>query len=432
MIRVEGLSFRFPGADRDAVQGLTFSVEPGQAVGLVGESGCGKSTLLKLLAGVSPRSTGGIATGGAMIAGVALPLVDGDLADRVGYVAQDPYSGAVADRVDDEIAFTAENLGFSSEEIGRRLDALTAECGIEHLRGRRLSTLSGGERQRVQVAAALIADPQALLLDEPTSQLDPNGVAAVTDILLALRARGGTTLISEHRTERLIGLTDHTFQMSKPSTLELEPSSRFDLGDVAVAIQGLSVSLDGIPVLDGIELEVSQGESLALMGPNGAGKTTLLRALLGFTRERIGSVSLRGAVAWVPQRPETAFSRDRVIDEVALTLKARRSRQAAGEVLEQHGLLQFANTSPRHLSAGEKLRVALCALTAGNPQIILLDEPTRGLDQQARSILLASIEKWTLQGRCVILATHDAQLASRCARTVTLENGRIEKQVMTL
>ena len=430
MIRVSSLRFRYPHAAREALDDLDLEVDEGRALALADRSGSGKTTLLKVLAGIAPRSTGGVVSGAAEIAGVALPLARGDLADRVGYVPQDPHAGCVAERVEDEIAFTAENLGVDPTRIAHRVQALLEGCGIGHLRRRRLATLSGGERQRVQIAAALIADPHVLLLDEPTSQLDPEGADSVRSLLEGLRtARGTTMLLAEHRIERLAGLVDQVVGRERDDDDLLEPwvgRRPRVAGAPAVLVEGAVVELGGRRVLDDLHLAVHEGEAVALVGPNGAGKTTLLRAILGFARPVRGAMHVAGAAAWVPQRPEAAFCRDRVVDEIALTLRARRSKRRPEAVLEEHGLAAFADRSPRHLSAGERLRVALCALTAGDPAVVLLDEPTRGLDAEGRRLLLGALDRWTGEGRAVLVATHDERLASACDRIAGLEDGRLE------
>jgi energy-coupling factor transport system ATP-binding protein len=433
VIRLREAGFRYPGALADAVHDLDLDVGAGESVALVGDSGSGKTTVLRMLAGIAPAMTGGTAWGSGEIADRALPLRRGDLADRVGIVPQDPHAGVVAERVEDEIAFTAENLGIPSREIGARIEHLLDTFGIRALRRRRVATLSGGERQKVQLAAALVADPDVLLLDEPTSQLDRAGVDALASILGAMRWQrpGRSLLVVEHRVERLAASLDRAIEIGVPAAGAapcVHAGPMRSPGDVVVAAEALTVALAGREVLRDVSVTLRRGEAVALVGENGSGKTTLLRALLRSVPLTSGRLSVQppaGASAFVPQRPEVAFCRDRLRDEVALTMRARRVPGDVDAVLERSGLLELADRSPRHLSSGERLRAALCALTVGARDLILLDEPTRGLDVSARIALHDSIAAWRAEGIGVLLATHDDDLAGTCDRAIRLEAGRI-------
>lgn len=429
MITASSLSFRYPRSVSLALEDIGFEIARGEAVGLAGSSGAGKTTLMKLLSGVAPRSTGGEASGRAVIAGRELPLIEEDLADAVGCVPQDPHAGTVCDRVLDEVVFTAENLGHSSSRIDARLATVAEMCGISHLFDRRLAHLSGGERQRVQIASALVAAPQVLLLDEPTSQLDPDGVASIEALLRSLRdERELTMLVSEHRLERLERVLDRRIELGEIVEPALPALSASVPGEVCARIEGLSVELAGRTVLSDLDLDVRTGEAVALLGPNGSGKTTLMRAILGSLPTASGRLRRSDRVAWVPQRPEAAFFKPTVREEVVATLDARRCKQDPDQILSDCGLAGFADRSPRDLSSGERLRVALCALTVGEPELILLDEPTRGLDRSGRVILLEAIGRWMGEDRAVLLATHDRELAAACSRRVGLLNGRLERE----
>lgn len=433
MIELREIGFRYPDAIEAAFEQLCLHVEAGRCAGLVGASGSGKTTLLHLLAGVAPTLTGGTAWGSGSIAGRSLPITGGDLADVVGCVNQDPGAGIVCERVEDEITFTAENLGIASPEIERRLNDLLERFGLHALRRRRISTLSGGERQKVQLAAALIADPSVLLFDEPTSQLDEASIDALVGALRALRGEGRTMLIAEQRPERIAGSLDDLIRLGAEPTASSQPVQRsVTPGEQLVAVEGLEITLGGARVLWDVSMRLHAGERIALTGANGSGKTTLLRALLGFIPHgsgRIVEVPARTGIAYVPQRPEAAFCRERVRDELALTMRARKLSGRIDDALEATGLAALADRSPRHLSAGQRLRVAIGALTLGSPQLVILDEPTRGLDADARVELIERIARWSAAGAVTLIATHDADLIAACDRTIELRDGTIVADV---
>jgi energy-coupling factor transport system ATP-binding protein len=432
VIELRQAGFQYPAARSPAFEIDTLDVQPGQAAALVGSSGSGKTSLLRLLAGIAPNLTGGTAWGTGRLAKRLLPSSSGDLADIAGYLPQDPLNGVVCDRVEDEIVFTVENLGLDSAQIGSRLANLLGVLNLESLRRRRISTLSGGERQKVQLASALIAHPDVLLLDEPTSQLDAHATEALQQILHQVK-ESTSILVVEQRPDRLGDSIDHVIRMDLPnSPIEFTKSSRAP-GDLVLRIDSLEAELGGAPILRNVTFDAREGEVVALKGDNGSGKTTLLRAILGFVRSTSGRVNKPSldAIAYLPQRAESIFCRETVRDEVVLSLKAKKQRSDTVEqVLSEFGLESLADCSPRKVSAGQKLRIACAAISAGNPRLVLLDEPTRGLDSSGRRILYSQIQRWQRHGAAVLIATHDQELAEVCSRTVTLRAGEISHEVL--
>lgn len=436
MIVATGLGFAYDEASPLALSDRDIDLAAGESVLIHGPSGSGKSTLLRLLAGIAPWHAGGIASGDASVAGHDLREPRVDLADAVGWVAQDVEGGGVAERVLDEVAFTLENLGVDSDEIGvrarRALDAVDAG----HLADRRLATLSGGERQRVAIAGALAADPAVLILDEPLSQLDHAGTAQL--IALLERMRGNrTTLIAEHRLEGLRPIVDRAicFGDPGPASGALRATPNVTAGAQQIVVEDFRVVIDGHTLSEVSGLRVREGSVVALVGPNGSGKSTLLRALIGAHPDATGLLRVAGedprtrptglgrAVGYLPQRVDRIFCRATVADEIAFTLRCRNADLTGIDAhLERFGLAALKDRSPRRLSAGQRLRVALAAITAGNPPIVLLDEPTRGLDDAAREILASFLHEHRARGGCAIVATHDDGLAGLADQTLTLES----------
>ncbi len=480
------VSFSYPDGPT-ALNEVNLEVIAGEVLLVVGSSGSGKSTLLRAANGLVPHATGGRFGGDVVIFGRStISHHPRELADVVGFVSQDPDAQLVVDEVEHDIAFVLENLGLSATAMRRRVEETLDALGIAHLRRRAPMTLSGGERQRVAIAGALAAAPSALVLDEPTSQLDPQGAEDVLAAIARLNSDLGTTvLLAEHRLERAAPLADRAVVLSSdgipipcavaealatypgappvtrlgrllgwdplpltvrdararaaenslPFATNIETNSRESSrggqtrgGKTLVAAESLSVELSGREVLHRVDVSIGAGEVVALLGRNGAGKTTLLRAFAGLNSASHGRVNPSGTVAYVPQDPSTLLFSPTVRREIAETLKLL-GRRDAGEVdawLDRLGISHLAERHPRSLSGGERQRVAIAAVAVGGADVLLLDEPTRGMDALSRTALERAVQEHAAEGGAVVLATHDVELAARCAsRVVVLGDGDV-------
>ena len=481
------VGFAYPGGDA-VLAGVDLEVRAGEILLIAGPSGSGKSTLLRCANGLVPHASGGRFRGEVMALGRSTRShPPRRLADVVGFVHQDPESHFVVDRVEADIAFVLENLGMDPVAMRRRVEEVLDALGIAHLRDRSPATLSGGEQQRCAIAGALAAGPSALVLDEPTSQLDPQGAEDVLAAVARLNADLGTTvLLAEHRLERAAPLADRAVLVAgahasapaapgplspgavgdvlagyagAPSVTRLgrllgwdpppltvrdarrlagadgrlaalgaPPAAVPAPGEAVVRARGLGVSLGGRSVLSDVDLEVCRGEVVALLGRNGSGKTTLLRVLAGLLAPARGTVERRGRAAYVPQDPNALLLGPTVRADVATTPKLLGGRDPAGveEWLDALDLGGLADRHPRRLSAGERQRVAVAAVAVGRPDVLLLDEPTRGMDAPSRAALERAVAGAAARGGAVVLATHDVELAARCAtRVVVLGDGDV-------
>jgi energy-coupling factor transport system ATP-binding protein len=417
-------------------------IDDGEIVALLGRSGSGKSTLLRALAGLVPHFHGGRFEGAVEVAGqdtrTARPA---ELAGVVATLFQDPEEQVVLTNVTREVAFGLENVGVDPGAIVPRALGALAAVGAASLADRATSELSGGELQRVCLASVLALDPDLLLLDEPTSQLDETGA----DELLALAAERGTTVVlSEQRPERALAVATRVIfledgrivhdapvdeardwlRRSRPAWVEA-PTCRTAsaIGDEVCALDRVDYAYAGGPVVvKGVDLVVRRGEIVVLRGPNGSGKTTVAKLAAGLLEPARGVVHRCGRASLLLQDPSRYVVRDRAIDEVALGVRGDGRRASAA--LAAVGLEPHAQRHPRDLSSGERERLALASVLVTEPDLLVLDEPTRGVDpQRKRELAAILIERAPLRGTLVV--THDATLATMIAdRVVTLGSER--------
>ncbi|MGI8937102.1 MAG: ABC transporter ATP-binding protein, partial [Iamia sp.] len=445
-VRWSDVGFAYPdGPDGPAVlDTIDLAIADGEVVLVVGGSGSGKSTLLRTVNGLVPHATGGRFRGAVSVGSLDVTaLRPRDMAGSVGFVHQDPEAQVVVDEVEHDVAFVLENLGMGESEMRRRVEEVLDAVGIAALRHRSPSTLSGGERQRCAVAGALAAAPAVLVLDEPTSMLDPQGADDVLAAVARLADDLGTTVVmAEHRLERAAPMADRAVVLthgrvtadgipgpvladdpgappvahlgrllgwdpppltvrearrwarSAPVTLAAAaPDDRAAPGEILVTARGLAVGHTGRhPALAGIDLDLRAGEVVALVGRNGSGKSTLLRALADLAAPVAGTIRRTGRVAMVPQDPSSLLFSPTVRAEVAETCRLLGADAAAvDDWLDRLDLAPLADRHPRSLSTGERQRVAVAAVAVGGAPVLLPDEPTQGIDPASPSALEAAL-----------------------------------------
>jgi energy-coupling factor transport system ATP-binding protein len=435
--RITHLSYWYPGATDGALQDVTLQIDEGLTV-VAGPSGGGKSTLLRVLNGLVPHFHGGRIAGSIEVEGMdVIATPTRRLARSVGFVFQDPELQTVYDVVDREVAFGLENIAMPRAEMADRVEEALHGAGVSHLAGRSVRTLSGGERQRVALASALAMRPRLVVLDEPTSQLDPEGAAMVLDATMRLVRDGRAAVIAEHRLDRLLPVAEALITVDQgrvttgpPTSPEIHDRAHrtpSHPGPLAWSLHGVTATFGTHVVLDGVDAEGHQGEVVALCGPNGGGKTTLLRLIAGAISPARGAVERRpGRIAYLPQNPTALLHRPTVRAEVSLTLERANESEAPERILAKLGLLEVAARYPRDLSTGQRQRAALAAVLPGHPDIVLLDEPTRGMDGTARASLIDLIANLRDTGSSIVLATHDEHLRAALAdRVLRVSNGKV-------
>ncbi len=498
MIEFDQVSFTYTDAGRPTLHRVSLDIPEGELCVVVGETGTGKSTLLRAINGLVPHFSGGTLAGTVMVDGrTTKDNRPRDLADVVGFVGQNPLASFVTETVEDELAYTMENLGVPPDAMRRRVEDAVDLLGLQDLRDRSLRALSGGQQQRVAIGAVLTASPRLLVLDEPTSALDPAAAEEVLSTLTRLvHDLGLTVVMAEHRLERVVPFADRIIlvpgdgeplvdgspetvmrtssvapplvdlgrlvgwdplplsvrdarRMSGPLRERLVPLSPPDPGAAATPSAGhleagslrkVSVSYGPVLALDAVDLSVFPGEVLALMGRNGSGKSTLLSTLSGARRPSRGSVVVSGRdpqsfrpaelvrqVGLVPQDPglllygESVRAECHTADKVSALPQGTTSRTLDRVLPGVPG-----DRHPRDLSEGQRLALALALVVAPAPTLLLLDEPTRGLDYPSKDRLIAVLRELAGDGHAIVLATHDVELAARVAdRAVVLADGQI-------
>jgi energy-coupling factor transport system ATP-binding protein len=489
VITFSRVSLIYPHSTTTVIEDLSFEIAEGEMVLVMGRTGSGKSSLLRLINGLVPHHTGGILGGEIIVDGMSTRTTKpGELAGIVGIVGQNPIDTFVADTVEDELAFGMESLNFPPDVMRKRVEEALDQVGLAALRNRTIATLSGGEQQRLAIASALVMHPKVLVLDEPTSALDPVASEEILAILHRLvHDLSVTVILAEHRLERVIGYVDRILliegdgqsSIGLPSEIlkktdlvppivrlsralgidevgtntrdvrrvteamrnEFPDSNRptYVAGSIALSIADLSAAYDEKVALQQISLELRCGEITALMGRNGAGKSTLIKSMVGLIPARQGKIYVFGGdlnsipqsersrlIGYIPQDPGDLLYLTSVAEECARADKDNQITQGTTLKLLHSTLPEISPQShPRDLSEGERLALVLAIVISGNPQILILDEPTRGLDYEAKNRLMAQLHSLAREmNTAVLMATHDVEIVAEVAdRTIFLADG---------
>ena len=487
LFTVENLSFTYPGQTAPAIDRLTLTVPEGAFLVLCGPSGCGKSTLLRQLKpALAPH---GVRQGRILFRDAPLEQVDQRTqAARIGFVQQSPENQIVTDKVWHELAFGLESLGTDTPTIRRRVAEMAAFFGIEDWFYRDVAELSGGQKQLLNLASVMAMQPDVLILDEPTSQLDP---IAASDFLAVLgkinRELGTAVVLTEHRLEEAFPLATavavmdrgrllctgtpqqvgrqlktlgHGMFLAMPAAMRIWASvdteapcpvtvregrdflrryaAERPLGPLpreeahprrepVITARGVwfRYEPDSPDVVKGLDLTLGRGEFLALLGGNGAGKSTTLRLLSGMKKPQRGEISLRGRMGMLPQNPQTLFVKKTVREdlfEIFSGTKTPRPRQEE-RVARMTALCRLEDLLDRHpydLSGGEQQRAALAKVLLLEPEILLLDEPTKGLDAEFKQTFALILRTLLRQGVSLLMVSHDVEFCARYAHRCAL------------
>jgi len=474
MIDVASLSFSYVSeltGDRvEALKDVDLSADAGSLTLVCGASGCGKSTLMKALTGLVPQMTPGeldgvVSINGRNLADVALT----DVGHLCSSVFQNPRTQFFCDTVAEELAFCGENYGRERATLRQQSERAAKLMGISHLMERKLTTLSGGQLQKVALACALASGAPVLLADEPTSNLDPAAISEVRAALKVLKEQGLTIVVVEHRLHFLRGLADQVllmesgrvtrrwngaefFSMGQAQRRSLGLRTLVDPGppetwvgqvqvgrqekreatpsQIRLSCRGLSFAYGASPVFEGLDADFPAGQITCIAGANGVGKTTLVRVLCGLAAPSSGSISMdgvpasrktrRSACALVMQDTGRQLFSDTLAGE--LTIGASHASGQSGEqLLADFDLANLGERHPLSLSGGQKQRLVIAAARATGRPIVILDEPTSGVDARHLDSITATLRRIADEGAAVVVVTHDGEFAAACAdRLITL------------
>ena len=470
-MRARDWGWRHAGRSRAALAGVDLTIEQGERILLLGPSGAGKSTLLAALAGVLGGDEEGESTGSLTVDGVVPSAARG----QVGLVLQDPDSQTVLARVGDEVAFGCENLGVPREEIWRRVAAALDAVGLRLPLDAPTSALSGGQKQRLALASVLAMRPRLLLLDEPTANLDPDGVREVRDAVERVaRETAATIVIVEHRVATWLDVVTRVIVLKAGGGVVADGTPDEVLGREGAHLAAQGVWVPGHPprhpehmwtpqetlltatdlavgrrgfgervattVAAGIDLTLTAGAATAITGPNGSGKSTLALTLGGLLApvrgDLVASLALAGTATASPARwrsrelltrigsvfqdPEYQFLAATVRDELAIGPRALGLAPAeitarVDELLERLRLTRLAAVNPFTLSGGEKRRLSVATVVATRPRLLVIDEPTFGQDSRTWAELVELFAELLRDGTALAMVTHDAELVEALA-----------------
>ncbi len=516
ILQINDLRFRYRGAKEPALDGVSLELRQGEFLAVMGPSEAGKSTLCAALNGLIPHYHKGKFEGSVVVFGRdTRQFTVSEMAQDVGLVFQDFEGQLFSTNVELEIAFGPENFAVPRPEIARRISENLAYVGLEAQRSRPPSTLSGGQKQKLAIASVLAMNPRLLVMDEPTTDLDPISKEGVFEIAQRLRQRHDLTLIVvEHETEEVLSadrllLLDHGrviqlgptrevlgqvdvleemgvmplgvakfFHRMGAPELPMVPEEGVEVfraqgwrlsdekyaqivaedkkkaeraGEVVIRCSGLMHTYpSGVQALKGIDLEIRRGEMVAIVGQNGSGKTTLVKHFNGLLLPTGGRVEVGGKptseqgvfllgqkVGYVFQNPDHQIFSDTVFDEIAFSLRLRRLSDAeikarVEEALEAVGLAGFEQEDPFSLTKSGRQRVAVASILAARPEVLILDEPTTGLDYGEQRSMMALVKKLNESGSTIIFVTHHMWVVAEYAeRVYVMKDGQILLQGST-
>lgn len=478
IIELKQVSFYYPEGVTPALTQIDLAVPAGGFVLVCGPSGSGKSTLLKHMK--SSQIPFGKGTGELLFKGKDLETMElGESARSIGFVGQNPDNQIVTDTVWHELAFGLENLGVPVEEIRKRTAETAQYFGMTEWFRQPVEALSGGQKQMLNLASVMVMQPEVLILDEPTAQMDPIGARRFFHTLKGLQQEIGTTIIlSEQRLEEVMPLAQDLVYMEKgqivaqgpvqeslkiladyekiknkplametsfPVALRVYIKSRekeeetvpvsvgqgrqwlsgkrvvtsehketYEETETVITVQGVDFSYEkGKKVLEHLDWQVKKGSIYGLLGGNGAGKTTLMKLICGILKPRRGKIKTNGTVRYLVQNPLSIFTEITAEDELAVC--CGRDPKAVEEMLEKMELTEFREQNPLDLSGGQQQRLALGKVLLTKPEILLLDEPTKGMDGGFKVKFGAMLRELKKQGITTVLVSHDMEFCAEYA-----------------
>jgi energy-coupling factor transport system ATP-binding protein len=476
MIELKDFSYTYSAAENPVLKEINLEVRQGELLLVTGHSAAGKTTLALAMAGILHHEIGGRIEGEIIFKNRKIREFDGmkELSRHIGMVFDDAESQLIFTSVEEEIRSGLENRGYSKKELMLRLEEVMEFCEISHLRNRAPHALSGGQKQKVALASTLALDTEILILDEATAELDTKAVRRIFSILKRLKEAGKTIVIIDHNIEDFLEIGDRVVLLEKGKIKTIKSPADFTASSPAsepgipksgieahhmphnkskegqpirqpiISVRNLTQSYGEVLALDSIDLEIYPGELVAVLGENGSGKTTLVKHFNGLLRPYSGSVTIKGLetannrvnelvknTGLVFQNPDNMLFEDTVEAEIAfglynINIHGLQAEEAISASLELVGLKEKLRVFPRHLSRGERQRLAVACVIAMKPELIVLDEPTTGLDAEESDNMMQLIRKLQQEGHTIVMVTHNLQIVKDHAeRIIRMEAGKI-------
>ena len=465
MIDINHVSFQYSGAERENLQDFHLQIKKGECVVLTGESGCGKTCVTRLINALIPHFYEGEMSGTVSIDGVDTSTIQPhDLADRIGSVFQNPRSQFFSLDTDSEIVFGMENKGMPYPAMLDRYRQTIRDLHIEKLKDRSLFELSGGQKQTIAFASVYALNPDIFVLDEPSSNLDPEAIQELRRLLLLIKAQGKTIVVSEHRLYFLNGIADRVILMEHgtlvqswsagdfallsaeqiqrlglrsyvPVKLELPENVPTQSGTPAVEVKDLAIGYEkDKPVAKHLNFQVYPGEIVGVIGKNGCAKSTLARTLCGLQKELCGEILYSGnrvpakrrirKAYLVMQDPDYQLFTDSVYQELLLALPDRKEKDEAliDKILDELNLTIYKDRHPMSLSGGQKQRTAIGVAVLRDVDVLIFDEPTSGLDYKNMESVADILRALSEKGKAILVISHDNELLMKsCSRVIRMD-----------
>ncbi|MFD2637916.1 ABC transporter ATP-binding protein [Piscibacillus salipiscarius] len=479
LITLKNFSFSFEGQEKPVINNLSLTINEGDSILLIGASGSGKSTLALCLNGLYPDTVEGYASGDLYFQETHLDkFKKGELNQRIGIVFQDPESQFCMIKVEDELAFTLENLSVPRNQMIQKIDEVLELIGMTEYKHSNIHELSGGQKQKIALAAVLLMKPELLILDEPTANLDPVSSLEFVGLIGELQQQiNMSILVIEHQADDWIDLMNRVMVLNHNGELMVDdepqkvfrdyittlkeeglflpktsddlfnqkpPTSFVPNTQPCLSVNDLSFFRKKKKVLNGISFDIRCGELVAIVGENGAGKSTLLQLMARLLKPERGDMTfldlplenwneseLRKRTGFVFQNPEHQFIADTVYDELAFGMRLNglsenKIKHVVNRLLETFQLTDHKFSNPFSLSGGQKRRLSVATMLDENPDLLLFDEPTFGQDASTTLELMKLITQLKRQGTAVTMVTHDMELVDQYAdRVIVLDQGEI-------
>ena len=447
MIKINNLSYSYPTSKTQVLKDINLQIKEGEFVLITGPTGSGKSTLLYCLNGLIPHLFEGELSGHIMVDSLSpKDKTIREISKSVGIVFQNPDNQIFMLRVEDDVAFGCENLLLPREETIRRRDCALRQIGLWEIRSEETFKLSGGQKQRLAISSIYAMGPKVFLFDEPTTDLDQKGRGEFLEILRRLKSEGKTIFLVEHQYQGFLPLADKVVFLEEGKIVNDYPQPNFNLREIKRVVSDSEITIElkdiyfeyekGKPILRNIDLKIKKGELVALLGDNGSGKTTLFKIILGLFKPQQGSISLLnlsnptledliGKVGFLFQNPDEQLFTRSVEEEIAFGPKYLKKDVNLNYYLDLAKFHTLSDRHPQTLSRGERQILALLSMLAIEPEIIILDEPTTGLDYKSWYNLLKILNKLTTQGKTVIFSTHNPRAKEFAHHLIYLREGKI-------